>query len=387
MWPFRKRNMSCVVTIDIGSSSVGGAFAVFEKGKPPTMYYTVRLPIDTREGESIDNAMLRTLQDVHTYLIRDGAPLVHRELGSAHIDEVLVSVAAPWQETRVKTETIAPGKPFIFTKAMLSDVVSAIEVPEDRISSGESVIATILNGYETNQPYDKEITRIDLVILSSTLQKDVTEAIRKSIRSSFHTRAITMTSFAPVAYAVLRDMYPHERDFLVLDVTGEGTDVAFVKRGLLIDVGTLSQGVNSLLDSGRRAGLRTVAEEKETAKIPMHQPGYINQNRNARFGLRAESAEKEWIETLSSVLREFAGRHALPRTLFLLADEEVRAYLKRALDNGTLHSLWLSDSPLGIIPISPPQFTPYLQTRGLAEGDIFLSILALFYKKQSESNA
>ena len=382
---FSRKAQTCVVLIDIGSSSIGGSYTVFEDGKPPTMYFNIRLPIDTREGESIDTAMLRTLEDVHSYLIRDGAPSVRREIGSGHIDHVLVSVAAPWQETKVKTQTISPGKPFTFTQNMVSDIVSGIEIPKDKVGSGESIIATILNGYETNQPFDKVVTRVDLVILSSTLVKEVTEKIKKSIRASYHTSEITFTAFAPVSYAVLRDLYPHEKDFLVVDVSGEGTDVAFVKRGLLIDVGSLRQGINALLDSGRRAGLRSLAEEKQTARMPMTQPGYIHPERNTAFGVQAESAEREWLQTMSALLRAFANRHALPRTLFLLADDEVRSYLKRTLNSGALHTLWLSDSPLSIIPITPAQFLPYVQTRGLAQGDIFLSILALYYRKQSKS--
>ncbi len=112
-------------------------------------------------------------------------------------------------------------------------------MPEDRISFGESVIATILNGYDIPDPIGKKVNRAEVVILSSTLERDATEQIQKRVRRLYHTHAIGFIGFAPAAYAALRDLYPHERDFLILDVTNENTNLAFVRHGLLVDVGTL----------------------------------------------------------------------------------------------------------------------------------------------------
>jgi len=382
MWPFSSKNQTSVILIDIGSSSVGAGFALYAPGATPSMYYSVRLPIEPRPNEDIDIAMLRTLEAVHGYVLKEGAPTMKREVGSAHVDNILVSVAAPWQNTTVKTHTIAPGKKFTFTKSMLSDIVSGTLIPKDSVSSGESVIATILNGYETSDPFDKEVTRADLVILSSSLKRTVTEAIKESVRGAYHTSAIIFTAFAPVAYAILRDLYPHERDFLILDVTGEATDLVFVRSGLILQVETLPQGINVLLNSGRRAGILSVGEEVILERAASKQPGYIQPGRNVRFGVRALGAEKDWLENISSLLKKIAVKHALPRTLFLLSDFEVREYLKRTLDSSTLHTLWLSDSPLGIIPLTASQFSTHVAVKALAQGDVFLGILALYYKKQ-----
>ncbi|MDB5189881.1 MAG: hypothetical protein JWN49_207 [Parcubacteria group bacterium] len=384
MWFFKSKKRSSVVVIDIGSSSVAGAYVHYTDKELPIIYYTIRMPIVPGEGEDIQTAMLRTLTAMGTELIEKGAPALRRETGSGSVDSVLVSVSAPWQETKVRTQAIHPDKPFTFTSRMLSEVVSSsANLEAGRVSTGESVIATILNGYEIPNPIGKRATRAEVVILSSTLEASVIDEIRTRVRKWYHTHEITFVAFAPATYTVLRDLYPHEKDFLILDVSGEGTDLAFVKAGLLVDVGTLPKGIHQLLDATRGAERMTIDEESGNARVPSEQPGYISPDRNARFVIRTEAVKKEWLTGLTDLFKQFAQNHALPRTLFLLADPNARDYLRRSLDTDALHSLWLSDEPLSLISVLPEQFAPYVQARGNAEGDIFLAILTLYQAKQN----
>jgi hypothetical protein len=209
----------------------------------------------------------------------------------------------------------------------------------------------------------------------------VTEEIRKRVRRLYHTHDIAFTAFAPVTYAVLRDLYPHEMDFLVLDVGSEATDLTFVKGGLLVDVGTLHLGRNKLIAATRAAESMTIEEEVGALQKTSTLPGYVNADRNARFSIRAQAARDEWLKGLSDLLKKFAELHPLPRTLFLITEPSARDFLKRALDSDILHALWLSDEPLSIISVSPEHFSSQLKVHGAADADIFLSFLALYHLK------
>lgn len=376
-----KKERSTIILIDIGSASVGGAYAHFAKGNP-TIYYTARTPIQKRVGESIDDSMHRALTETAELLVREGAPTVRREVGSAHADSILVSVAAPWQETRVRTETLQAVRPFQFTKNLLNETVAkSAHVPEDRLDTGQSVIATILNGYEIPNPFGKQVKRVELVILSSTIAKSATDMIETVLRKAFHSHPITFTGFAPASYQVFRDLYPHEHDYLILDISGEGSDLAFVQRGLLLDVGSIPHGTHALLSLGRAATDEAI-QQKESELDRGLGASYLSPGRNARFGARVQAAEEEWMKNLSGILKDFATRHALPRTLFLLADDDVRGFLMRTLDNPSLHTIWLSDEPLRIVPVTPAQFAPYVRIHGATTSDIFMSLLALFHAKK-----
>jgi len=376
LFSFGKKGRA-VALVDIGSASVGGAYAYYAHGAQPVIYYTVRIPVAPRPQESVTDSMLRTLAEVERRLIEEGAPALHREIGSGHVSSVLVSVGAPWQDTIIEHRSIQETRPFTFTQAVLAHATADIAgAGEGRIESGRTVIATMLNGYETSNPFGKKAKRADLVVLASTLEKEAAKAILTSLRRAFHSHNVSLTAFAPAAYAVFRDLYPHQKDFIVLDVSGAATDAAFVKRGLLAGVHSVPHGLHELLAGGMQAA-------EDSAKMPSL--GMIDPLRNAAFDTRSSELEKTWLLSLREIFTEFAGRQALPRMLFVLADEGARGFLKRILERSELRSLWLSDDPLSIVPITPAHLAPYVKTRGIAEGDLFLALLVLYFGKNAAS--
>ena len=346
-----KKNRVSMAIVDIDSSSVGAALIQIEGNKPPVLYYSIREFTEVGQTEDPESAMLRTLNEVATQLVSKGSPALRQETGSGHIDRILVSIGAPWQKTTVRIEAVAETKPFVFTPALLSEITKkGSEIPDGFIRSGESVIATLLNGYDTPKPFGKKVTRADLIILSSLINKKIADSVEKVLRKTYHTHSLILTAFASVAYTAFRDIYPHEKDFLVLEVSGEATDIAIIKRGLLVDVANIPHGVNDLV-------------------------------RAERSGDQVDQIEKQWLTTIESTLQETAIRHALPRTLFLLADTEAREYLRKLLDSSSMRSLWLTDEPLRVISVVPAHFTEFVKVRGDAEGDVYLALLALYGRK------
>ncbi len=371
---FSSRNKTeSIALIDITAGSVGAAYAHYAKGESPVIYYSTRVPVETRDNEEPLDSMLRALEEVEDQLMLTGAPTLRRETGSGHIDRILVSVGAPWQETKVSTKHIQPTHTFIVTRALLANAADDIaSAAPGRIESGRSIIATILNGYEIGNPFGKRATRADIVVLSSSLDKKASDAIQKSLRRAFHAHDIQLTAFAPVSYAVIRDLYPHQKNFIILEVSDISSDAAFVKHGLLSGVKSAPHGLRELTAATERAAY--LAEHEEPA-------GLVNKGRNLAFGDRTSIAENAWLASLRDVFSEFAALHALPHTMFLLADAGSRDFLKRTLEGSELRTLWLSDEPLSIMPLAPGNLAPYLKTRGQASPDFYLSLLALFYRK------
>lgn len=366
---FSKKSQS-IVLIDAGSASVGGAYLRVVEGQKPLLCYTARVPVELRDEESVTEAMIRSLNELCALLIREGAAALHREAGNAHIDLILASVSAPWQDTTVRTVSLEEKHPFVFTRQLMQKAVRATEPTAGRMISDTSVISTTLNGYETEHPWGKRARRAELTVLTSTIDKFAAKEITKSIRKAFHSHHLELTAFAPVAYAVVSDMYPLQKDFVVLDVSGTATDAIIVKKGVIAGVRTLPQGVHDLLEAGRGAARN------------MPGNGAIDSTRNAAFAPRVAEAETVWLAGLKKMLADFASEHPLPRAVFLLADEHARDFLKRLIDESTIRTLWLSEEPLSVIPLSPEHTASLVKARGMADGDVFLSMLALFYSER-----
>ena len=338
------------------------------EGEPPVICYSVRNAVELRDDEDITLAMLRTLADVTDRLVSEGGAALHREAGSAHIDMILASVAGPWQETSVRTVTIQEKHSFTFTRALMERVARAEAPKPGRIVSDTSVIATVLNGYHTENPYGKHVSHAELTVLTSTLDRFAAREITKTVRKAFHSHHLELTAFAPTAFAVIADLYPMQKDFIVIDVSGTSTDAMIVKQGIISGVRSAPKGVPDLLEAGRNAA-------RAASGTLM-----IDPLRNQTFAPRVAEAEAAWLEALKGILSGFAAEHPLPRAVFLLADEHAREFLRRLIDTSTLRTLWLSDESLAVIPLAPEHTARLVKARGMAEGDIFLSLLGIFYR-------
>lgn len=366
---FKKKSRSAVL-VDIGSASVGGAYVYVQEGKDPQLCYTARVPVVRHEQESITASMLRSLDQLVLMLVSEGGPALYREVGNAHVDMIVASVAAPWQETTVRTVSLQEKYPFTFTRLLMERAVKAKPPPPGRVVTDTSVIATTLNGYTTENPWGKRVTRADMTVLTSTIEKLVVHDITKTLQSAFHSHHIELTAFAPVAFAVINDLYPHQEDFIVIDVSGTATDALIVKKGIIAGVRSIPHGIHDLLTAARVAA--RAAPGADIVDLP----------RNRAFAPKVESIEIAWLSSLKDVLAEFAQNNPLPRAVFLLADDDARDFLKRLIDNSSLRTLWLSGDSLSIIPFAPEHTANAVSTRGIADGDVFLAMLALFYRER-----
>lgn len=329
-----EKKRESVVLIDIGTVSVAGAYIEHIDGELPVVHYTRRLPIEIRGAEPHEDAMLRALGVLGDALIREGAPLLLRATGSATVDMILVSVDAPWQTTSVRTEHFEQNEPFTFSRSM---VMAALKktgtAPEGKLLVDESIIGTILNGYETHSPYGKRVKRASLVILTSLIDEHVAEKIKSTLRGLYHTKHIFSIASSSLRYQAMRIAFPHERDALILDATGPLTSIALVRRNLLVDV----------------------------TEVPT----------------RTNNTE-EWLKKISGELAALALRFPLPRTIFLLAREEDSASLRKALDVANLGKLWLSDNPPKIISVLGNHIVSLVKQATTATPDLSLLLMALY---------
>ncbi len=341
---FNKKHTESVVLIDIGADSVAGGHAVYAEGDLPAILYSRRLPIEVREGEPHQDAMLRALDLLGASLVREGAPVLLRATGSGRSDAVLVSVDAPWQTTTVRTERFEQKQPFIFTKSLVREAMEKTATPPaGQLLADESIIGTILNGYETREPYGKEVSRASIIILSSFIDENVVQGIQSSLRSLYHTKNILSIAGSSLRYQAMRIAFPHERDALILDATGPMTTIALVRRDLLVDVIEVSAELND-----------------------------------------ADS----WLQKVSEKLAEVAGRFPLPRTIFLLAREPDLSSLQETLAAGKLSKLWLSDNPPRIVAVQGSHIGSAIRQATTGPSDLPLLLMALFwqYRHPEESS-
>jgi hypothetical protein len=207
-----EKKKESVVLVDIGTDSVAGAYAHYREGELPVLLYSRRLSVEVRENEPPEAAMLRALQALGEALIREGAPELARATSSGSIRAVLVSINAPWQKASVRIEHLEQEDPFIFTKSLLTKMLEKTgAITPGKMLADESVIGTILNGYETNDPYGKEAHRASVTVLTSFIDKSVADSVLSTFRGLYHTKRVLPIAGSSLRYQAIRLAFPHER--------------------------------------------------------------------------------------------------------------------------------------------------------------------------------
>jgi len=206
----KEKRSESVVLIAISAESVAGAYVRYVKGETPVLLYTRRLPIEKHAGEPHETAMFRTLKILGDELVREGAPVLLRATGSGAAEAVLVSIDAPWQETSARTESFERTTAFTFTESMVATALekTRVTVPEKRLID-ESIISTILNGYETHNPYGRSVCRASVVALTSLIDETIADNIEAVLRGLFHTKNIRLIAGSSLRYQAIHAAFPH----------------------------------------------------------------------------------------------------------------------------------------------------------------------------------
>ncbi|MDO8593467.1 MAG: hypothetical protein Q7R59_01030 [bacterium] len=327
-----------VALIDISAGSVAGAYVRYKEGGNPSILYTRRLPIEMRPHEAHERAMVRALSVLGEALVAEGAPILARHTGSGSAGAILVSIDAPWQETRVRTEHFERNTPFTFTKGMVATALEKTSVaPAEKILADESIIGTVLNGYETNEPYGRKVHRAAVIVLASFIEANVAKNIATTLRGLFHTKNILFIAGTSLRYQAMRTAFPHERDVLILDSTGSLISIELVRKNLLVAVAEVSENVST----------------DNTAS---------------------------WVQKVVDKFTELAKNYPLPRTIFLLARERSASSLEQALNAAKLGGLWLSDNPPKIVSVLPGHISGSIQQVTTAPPELPLLLMALYWQ-------
>ena len=325
-----------VVLIDVGASSVAGAYAHYTEGELPVLLYSRRVSVEAHADEAPEAAMLRTLQALGETLISEGAPALSRSTGSGKVSGVLVSIDAPWQSTSVRVEHFEQDDPFVFTKNLITEKLreTGIATP-GKLLADESIIGTILNGYETGDPYGREVHRASAIILTSLIDEKVADGVRSTLQSLYHTKNILPIAGSSLRYQAMRRACPHEREALIVDATGPLASIALVRKGLLVAI----------------------------VDVPDSTTG-----------------SDSWIQGVIKELADLAKHYPLPRTIFLLARESDADLLQKTLTGAKLSELWLSDNPPKVVSLLASHLSGLVHQTAESSPDLLLLLMVLYWQ-------
>jgi len=334
---YKKKNAESAVLIDIGAESVAGAYAYYVGREAPAILCSRRIPVEVHDKEPEERAMLRALTALSEYLLREGAPILLRLSGNGHVGDILVSINSPWQETKMRLENFERKNPFVFTESIVSQALKETSfAPSGEIVADDSIINTVLNGYETRSPYGKSTRHASVTVLTSFIDKNVAGDITSLVRSIYSAENVLLIAGNSLRYQAIKKAFPHEHNALILSVSEQTISISLVQKNLLV---ALHEATND---------------------------GSNNDSNN-------------WTTLIKGGLGKLTREHSLPRTIFLLANESMVFPIKKVFDEANFNSFWLSGNQPKIVPVLASHLIGLVRQTTSSPPDLPLLLMALYH--------
>ena len=269
-WFFnRSRENETVVIFDVGSSSIGAALVYLQSGKPPSILLSIRedIPFSSEvDPERFLLLMLATFEEI-SVKIHDLALKRLREIPSALSKtpgRVACVLASPWYAVSTNIVSDKRKDKFDITERYIEEkTAEAAKVLQSKLPtlifaklfSGakkiieKKIVKIELDGYEVTRAVGKKASSFDVSVFISIAPSQVVDEIKNKIGKLWPKSEINFHSFALMAFATLRDLFPQYNDFIFIDVNGEETDVTVVKDGIAVKNNAFQAGKSTLVRS------------------------------------------------------------------------------------------------------------------------------------------
>lgn len=323
-----RKNEKLALLIDVGSASVGAALVEINQNSAPHILETIREDITFQEKltsqeflRAMNQALERVLKITQAKTKATGNP--------AH---VFCSLSSPWFLLKSRHLVITREQSFEITPSALSklldDGVERLKEelketlpPEDMKVVEKKIIQTKLNGYEIKSPYGQKASRLELTMMVGISSKQVTERIERTILNFFHTGSVHFDAFPVAAFNAIRDIFPTEKSFLFLDITGEGTDVSLVNNDVLVGTVAFPRGKNFFIRE-ISAQFR-MPHEAAASVLNMFLGGTLDTKRQKEVIELLEKAKADWLARFEKILIPLAATGVLSHKVFFMADADV----------------------------------------------------------------
>ncbi|OHA79909.1 MAG: hypothetical protein A2747_01665 [Candidatus Yonathbacteria bacterium RIFCSPHIGHO2_01_FULL_44_41] len=349
----QKQDESLVLLVDIGSASVGGALVKIEKGSAPHILVTVRENISFQDALSPARflvAMNRSLDKVlKTMQIKTnpvGLSQATKPTGlPAHI---FCTLSSPWFILKSRHLRIAHQEEFEVTErildefinediALLKEELKETLPPKDVKIIEKKIVQIKLNGYEVRNPYGQKTSRIELSMIVGVSSGKVVESIERKLSNFFHVKSVHFGAFPIAAFSAIRDIFPNEKNFLFIDITGEATDVSLVSNDILAGTVAFSRGKNFFIRE-ISTQLHTVHEEAATL-FAMFLRDELDAVQHSKIAAIVAHTEDEWLMRFKKAIGILKGNGMLPFKVFFTADADIAPMLSRLIGTTKLELL------------------------------------------------
>ena len=380
-----------IAIIDIGSASVGGAIVelpktnINQKKVCPIIKYSLREPITLTDQIGFKTFIKEIFEALDKILEKIKAE-------KSSFDECLVFLSSPFYLSQTKIIRVKKNEPFLVTKKFVDQLLAEENhkllqnhprLYPDLLADTTAVLENIimqskLNGYETSNIHNRKTNDLILAQYLSIVSKQLADKFNELIRRRLKVKKISFCSLALGVSSIVRDIGGH-RNFLILDVSGELTDLIIATDGYLAENISFPHGRNFII----RGLAERLSASKETAysELKMYKMGQLDENRKEKIKSALDDLKKDWLIGLAKALNTAMESIILPKLAFIVGDDVLAEIFADWMADQSLLEFSLANQPIEFKLLRNKELGDYCLDQSGERIDPFFQIEGLFAEK------
>lgn len=349
-----KKENGLILVFNIRSSSVDGALFEVQSSGIPKIIFSVREPIKIEPEIDVNNFLLLTINSLEI--------VAHKifQAGLGAPSRIFCVLSSPWYVFQTRIINFKKNTPFIFTSKLADELVRKevkLFEEEHTLKYGDSNkrvrvlelknIKTMLNGYEISEPLNKKTKELEMNIFISISGEQVFKKIEDTISKYFHLKQIKFSSFMLSFFTVVRDMYPTQENFLLVDVGGEVTDISMVKKNTLRESMSFPLGRNFLI-RGVALDLGCTLSEADSL-ISLFKDGHAEESIAKKLFLILNKLRAEWLNKFQESLANLSKDISIPSTIYIAIDKDLVDFFSEIIKTEQFSQYTLTESKFEVI--------------------------------------
>lgn len=343
-----------VLVFDLGSSSVGGALFIMGELGTPKIIFSIREPISfepTIDAERFLFLTMKSLKIVTDKILtaKAGAP-----------SKIYCVLSSPWYASQTRKIKFEKNTPFVFT-AKLAESLTDKEVKlfesehqaiynnlDSKVRSIEfKTMKTVLNGYPTSTPLDQKTSELEMSVFLSMSPEKVLQKIEEIVANSFHRKEVVFSSFILASFAVARDLFIHQDNFLLIDIGGEVTDISMIKKDVISESISFPLGRNFIIrETARRLG---ASLDEAKSLIALYKDGHAEESTGRVLSSVIEKQKAEWLRNFQESLSRLSTDISIPATVFITVDQDFANFFSETIKVEEFSQYTLTESKFRVI--------------------------------------
>lgn len=384
-WFSNSKKEKNIIVFDIGSGSVGGAIVKLspDGNSVPTIIKSVRHDINFQNELDFDlflNDMLKALNKTADELYKS-------KIGSP--SGIYCVLASPWYISETRTIKMSKESSFVFTSKIADSLVekeiqSLSEIYNKKYGGVNSLPEVIehltmgvtLNGYLVDEPLGIKSKSVEMKMIISLAPSICLDKIKKTLFKTFHTRNVSFSSFATSSFLAIRDKYINSDSYLMIDISGEITDISIVNNHILNT--TIS------FPFGKKAFFKYICsklniEHRDAQELfNLYNSGIISDKFKDKLVPLFQSIENSWVESLEGCIKTIPSIISLPNNMFLTSDDDIRKWFFNVLSNNQYINSIVNSRKSNVITLDGPEFLPICNVKnGVCDPFLMIESIAI----------